>query len=84
MDLAGTLPRTENGNCYIMTAEDIFTRWPIVVPIPDKTAEEIVDAFNKHVIVEHGSSEELLTDDVKELTGLVINDIAKTLGISKV
>ena len=84
VDLVGPLPRTENGNCYIMTAEDIFTRWPIAVPIPDKTAEEIADAFNKHVIAEHGSCEELLTDNAKELTGLVINDIAKTLGISKV
>ena len=84
VDLVGPLPRSENGNCYIMTAEDIFTRWPIAVPIPDKTAEEIADAFNKHVIVEHGSCEELLTDNAKELTGLVINDIAKTLGISKV
>ena len=60
-----------------MTAEDIFTRWPIAVAIPDKTAEEIADAFNKHVIAEHGSCEELLTDNAKELTGLVINDIAK-------
>jgi len=84
VDLVGPLPRTEKGNCYIMTAEDIFTRWPIAVAIPDKTAEEIADAFNKHVIAEHGSCEELLTDNAKELTGLVIHDIAKTLGISKV
>ena len=84
VDLVGPLPRTEKGNCYIMTAEDIFTRWPIAVAIPDKTAEEIADAFNKYVIAEHGSCEELLTDNAKELTGLVINDVAKTLGISKV
>lgn len=79
LDLVGPLPRTDKGNVYIMTAEDIFTRWPIAVAIPDKTAEEIADAFNKHVIAEQGSCEELLTDNAKELTGLVINDIAKNL-----
>ena len=84
MDLVGSLPSTENGNCYIMTAKVIFTRWPIAVPIPDKTAEEIADDFNKHVIAEHCSCEELLTDNAKKLTGLVINDIAQTLGIHKV
>ena len=71
------LPRTDKDNVYIMTAEDIFTRWPIAVAIPDKTAEEIADAFNKHVLSGQGSCEELLTDNAKELTGLVINDIAK-------
>ena len=84
LDLEGPMPRRDQGNVYIMTAEDVFTRWPIAVPIPDKTAEGIAAAFEKYVIAEHGVTQELLTDNAKELTGNVIQELAQILGIKKV
>ena len=84
LDLVGPMPRSQQGNAYIMTAEDVFTRWPIAVPIPDKTAEGIAAAFEKNIVAEHGVCQELLTDNAKELTGFVINDVARILGITKV
>jgi dUTPase len=84
LDLVGPMPRTEQGNAYIMTAEDVFTRWPIAVPIPDKTAEGIAAAVEKYIIAEHGVCQELLTDNALEFTGHVINDVARILGIKKV
>ena len=67
-----------------MTAEDVFTRWPIAVPIPDKTAEGIAAACEKYIIAEHGVIQELLTDNAKELTGSIIQELAQILGIKKV
>ena len=84
LDLVGPMPRTPAGNAYIMTAEDVFTRWPVAVPIPDKTAEKIAAAFEKYIVAEHGVCQELLTDNARELTGFVINDVARILGITKV
>ena len=84
LDLVGPMPRTDQGNVYIMTAEDVFTRWPIAIPIPDKTAEGIAAALEKHLIAEHGVCEELVTDNALEFTGHVINDVARILGIKKI
>ena len=78
------MPGTDQGNAYIMTAEYIFTRWPIAVLIPDKTAEGIDAAVEKHIIAEHGVCHELLTDNALEFTGHVINDVARILVIKKI
>ena len=84
LDLVGPMARIPAGNAYIMTAEDVFTRWPVAVPIPDKSAEGIAAAFEKYIVAEHGVCQELLTDNARELTGFVINDVARILGITKV
>ena len=84
LDLVGPLTETDKGNVYILTAEDVFTRYPVAVPIPDKTAETVAKAFEQAVIAEHGSFSQLLTDNAQELTGHIIQDVAKILGISKV
>jgi dUTPase len=84
LDLVGPMPTSDQGHNYILTAEDVFTRWPVAVGITDKSAQGIARAFDKHVIAEHGSCHELLTDNALELTGHVINDVARILGINKV
>ena len=84
LDLVGPLPRTHQGNVYIMTAEDVFTRYPVAVAIPDKTASTVAKAFEQHVITQHGSCNQLLTDNAQELTGHIMQDVAKILGITNV
>ena len=84
LDLVGPLPESDTGNVYIMTAEENFCRWPIAVGIPDRTAETVARAFEQHVVSEHGSCQQLLTDNAQELTGNIIADVAKILGINKV
>ena len=84
LDLVGPLTETDKGNVYILTAEDVFTRYPVAVPIPDKTAETVAKAFEQAVMADHGSFSQLLTDNAQELTGHIIQDVAKILGISKV
>ena len=34
----GPLPRTEQGNRYIVMLLDYFSKWPEAAPLPDKTA----------------------------------------------
>ena len=84
LDLVGPLPESNNGNIYILTAEENFTRWPCAVGIPDRTAETVAKGFERMVLAEHGSCQELLTDNAAELTGHIMADVAKILGITKV
>ena len=38
IDLIGPLPRTEQGNRYIVALVDYFSKWPEAAPLLDKTA----------------------------------------------
>jgi len=41
IDLIGPLPRTKNGNRYIVTLVDYFSKWPEAAPLQDKTADSV-------------------------------------------
>ena len=43
IDLIGPLPKTERGNCYIITLVDYFSMWPEAEPVPDKTARTVAE-----------------------------------------
>ena len=36
IDLIGPLPTTSNGNKYVVTLVDYFSKWPEASPLPDK------------------------------------------------
>ena len=62
VDIQGPLPLTTSGNRYLLTMIDLFTRWPIVVPIPNQTGAVISDAIFRHLLTVHGSPTSILTD----------------------
>lgn len=41
IDLVGPLPRTAQGNRYIVTLVDYFSKWPEAEAIPDKSATSV-------------------------------------------
>ena len=44
IDTIGNLPVTTAGNKYVLTCIDLLTSYVIAVPMPDKTAESMVEA----------------------------------------
>nr|VZI41386.1 unnamed protein product [Spirometra erinaceieuropaei] len=60
LDLIGPLPPSR-GYTHILTAVDRFTRWPIVVPISDTSAENIAIVFLTHWISSFGVPATLTT-----------------------
>jgi hypothetical protein len=54
IDLIGRLPRTKEGNCWIITAIDYATGWPIAKAVKDATKETIAEfIFHATCIMEH-------------------------------
>ena len=78
IDLQGKFPLSF-GNQYVMVIIDCFSRWLILVPIPDKKATTIADALFKHVIIAHSCFKRLLSDQGGEFINKVVKRLCKRL-----
>ena len=58
----GSLPVTPRGNNYILTIIDCFTRYAIVVPLPDQLSFVIASAIVGNHITVYGTPRSILTD----------------------
>ena len=56
------LPLTASGNKHVLVFQDLFTKWPMVYPIPDQKSECIVKLVVEEIILFFGVPEALLSD----------------------
>jgi len=62
MDVMGPLPRTRRGNRYILTIQDLLTKYSIAVPMEDTSAVTTAEAFVNNFICRFGCPKAILTD----------------------
>ena len=62
LDLIGKLPRTSQGNQWIVTAIDYATRWPVTKCLPEATAEALADFVHNEIYMLYGPPTEVITD----------------------
>ena len=62
LNVLGPLPRTEEGNEYIMMMVDNFTKWVECVPLPSQTAEIIARTAINEFFARFGYPYEIFTD----------------------
>src|SRR5215213_4928821 len=62
LDFVGLLPRTKNGNKYILVASDYLTKWPEAKAMKEATASNTIEFIYKEIICRHGCPEVILTD----------------------
>ena len=68
----------------MLTIIDHFTRWPVAVPIPDRTSDTVASAIFKHWICEKGVPYKIISDQGRELVSKGIKQMCLKLGIAKV
>ena len=83
IDIVGPLEEDDNGNKYILTARDAFTRYIEACPLSDMTSRTIATTLEDMIFSRHGFPEELHSDNAKNLTGTVIQEICRLLNIKK-
>ena len=71
IDLVGPLKTTANGNAYIFTATDFFSKWTEAFPIKSKSASEIARCILK-IFFRHGACHAFLSDNGGEFVNEVI------------
>ena len=80
-DLVGPLPLTDNRNRYIFTCIDSFTKWIILVPIPDAKASTVAAALVDHVILKRGCPAYLTVDNGTMFTGATFRAVCDLLKV---
>ena len=85
MDLVGPIyPVTSRGNRFILTCIDMLTGFAIAVPIKDKMASTVCDAYRAHIYCIFGGSERILTDNGTEFKNEQMDELCRQLNIKRV
>ena len=80
VDIIGPLPMTEQGNKYIVAATDHFSKYCIAKAIPDKSSNEVLK-FLLHAICTYGPMDSIITDQGKEFTNKLVDELTTELDI---
>ena len=85
MDLVGPIhPPSSRGNKYILTVIDMLTGFTIAVPIKNKNAETICDAYRDSIYCVFGGSSRMLTDNGSEFKNKEMHEVCDTLGLKHI
>ena len=85
MDLVGPIsPVTSRGNRFILTCIDMLTGFTIAVPIKDKTADTLFDAYRVHIYCTFRGSARILTDNRSEFKNEQMDKLCAQLNIKRV
>src|ERR1043165_479849 len=77
IDIKGPLPRTEQGNRYIIVAMDYFTKWPEAKPVKNIRAETVAKFIFEEIICRHGVPKEILSDRGTSFVNQVIDKLCE-------
>jgi hypothetical protein len=83
VDIVGPFPETQKGNRYWLTIIDRYTRWLEFVPMPTKTAEDVVTALFKEWIARYGVPEVILSDNGLEFRNNLLSSLSEKLGVRR-
>jgi exodeoxyribonuclease III len=83
MDLMGKLSNS-NDNYYILTMIDVYSRFVMTIPLPNKIPATIAKAIFNHLICVVGIPESILTDQGTEFINQGLKSMYRTFGIRKI
>ena len=78
------LPQTVNGNKYVISFVDYFTKWVESFPSDNQASETIVKLLVDHVICRHGVSEALISDRGANLLSTLMAEVDEVMGMRKI
>ena len=85
MDLVGPIhPPSSRGNKYVLMVIDMLTGFTIAVPIKNKNAETICEAYRDNVYCVFGGSSRMLTDNGSEFKNKEMHEVCDTLGLKHI
>ena len=78
MDLIGEFrPASSRGNRYALTVTCMLTGFVFCIPIPDKKAQTVEQAYMQNIYPQFGGSRKILTDNGTEFKNYLFEQLAK-------
>jgi len=84
LDIMGPMPTTAQGNRYILTIQDLLTKYLITVPLANATSIDIADGLRKFLISYFGSPRTILTDQGTNFTSSLMKALARKFRIKQI
>ncbi|KAL6418729.1 hypothetical protein ACFW04_011838 [Cataglyphis niger] len=81
LDIIDPLPITNTGNQYILTMQDLLTKYSVAVPLREATSLAIADALTKNFICIYGTPEAILTDQGTNFLSALMRNLTKRFNI---
>ncbi|SPO30464.1 uncharacterized protein UTRI_06394 [Ustilago trichophora] len=79
IDFIGQLPKTADGNQWILTAIDYATGWPIAKALPDAKAWRVADFIYEEIVLNFGAPKEILSDNGSNFLAEVVEHLLRTI-----
>lgn len=83
IDTIGPFPKSINGNVYAVTMICDFSKYLVVVPIPNKSATEVAKAIFEKFILIYGPMKSILTDRGTEYRNELIQELCTLMRIKQ-
>ena len=77
------LPKTDQGNHYVIVFQDFMTKWPLVFPAPDQKAIRLARLVAEELLPQFGVPDAILSDRGANLLARVMEEVCQLLGITK-
>ena len=78
-----TLPWSAGGYRYVLVLTDLFSKFIEAVPMRNQEASSVVSALEQGWFLRHGYPLTLLSDQGRNVDGMLVNALCKSLGIAK-
>lgn len=82
-DLIGPFEPSPEGFKYVLTAQDVTTRFCVCRPIESRDADVIARVLFEEVFLNYGCCHTITSDNAKELTSAVVANLMKLLQVKK-
>lgn len=83
MDFLGPFSRAGGGSKWVLVITEYLTKYPIVVALPDATAETVARAIIQHIILPYGAPARILTDRGANFNAELIREVYSALTMHK-
>lgn len=83
IDIVGPLPRTSNGNEYIIVLCDYFSKWTEAWAVPDHTALTVGDKVVTEFFCRFGFPKQIHSDQGREFESELFSVLCEKVGIDK-
>ena len=77
------VPRSAEGNQYLLVVQDYFSKWPFARALPDQTAEKIVQILRDDVFTLVEPPLCIHSDQEQNFESRILGDLCKAFGVKK-